>query len=208
MIKPILTTEEMRQAEQAAVVRGISLLQLMENAGQGAAKALLSLYPQAKHGLMICGKGNNGGDALVMSRILANTNIQTDILFVMGEKLSELSQINRNRLPENTQIYFSGNLNYADYDFMVDAVFGTGFSGCLPNNINNIFHIINMLNVKRFALDIPSGINCDTGNVAENSFIAHHTFAFGAYKPAHIMDKTQVYCGKIQLIDIGISSEK
>lgn len=205
-MKPILTTEKMRQAEQAAVLRGVSLLQLMENAGVGAANALLQICPQAKHGLMICGKGNNGGDALVMSRILADFGVKSDILLVMGDNLSELSQINRNRLPENTPIYFSSSLNLHQYDFVVDAVFGTSFSGSLPNHIENIFSIINKLNTKRFTLDIPSGVNCDTADVAENSFIAHHTFAFGAYKPAHFIDKAQPYCGAVQLIDIGIQA--
>ena len=201
---PILTTEEMRQAEQNAVLRGTSLLQLMENAGQGAANALLQAYPQAKHGLMICGKGNNGGDALVMARILDKHNVKSDILFIMGEKLSELSQTNRDRLPENTPIYLSGNIDFTQYDFIVDAVFGTGFSGSLPEHISLLFKQINELPTKHFALDIPTGINCDTGDIAPNTFQAQHTFAFGAYKPAHIMNKTQSHCGTVQVIDIGI----
>lgn len=204
----ILSTQEMRQAEQDAVLRGVSLLQLMENAGVGAAKALLAVHPQAAHGLMICGKGNNGGDALVMARVLAQSGVQSDILFVMGENVSALSQINRDRLPENTQIYqdclLSDSTNWCQYDFVVDAVFGTGFSGSLPLPIAQIFQKINELPIKRCALDIASGIDCDTGEVAENTFVAHHTFAFGALKPAHIMDKTQAYCGQVTLIDIGI----
>lgn len=203
-MQTVLTTEEMRQAEQAAVARGTSLLQLMENAGQGAAHALLKIHPQAKHGLMICGKGNNGGDALVMARILNKHNVKSDILFVMGEKLSELSQTNKNRLPENTPIYVSGNLDFTAYDFIVDAVFGTGFSGVLPEHISLLFKQINELHTKRFALDIPTGINCDTGDIAPNTFQAQHTFAFGAFKPAHLMDKTQNHCGVVQVIEIGI----
>ena len=200
----ILNTQEMRQAEQDAVARGTSLLQLMENAGIGAANALLSVYPNARHGLMICGKGNNGGDALVMARILAKKGVKSDILLLMGEKLSSLSQINKDRLPENTPIYLSGSLNFNQYDFVVDAVFGTGFSGNLPTQVSEIFQQVNVLPTQRFALDITSGIDCDTGEIAQNSFIAHHTFAFGAFKPAHMMDKTQAYIGKVQLINIGI----
>ena len=200
----ILNTQEMRQAEQDAVDRGTSLLQLMENAGRGAANTLLSVYPNARHGLMICGKGNNGGDALVMARILAKTGVKSDILLLMGEKLSSLSQINKDRLPENTPIYLSGSLNFNQYDFVVDAVFGTGFSGNLPTQVSEIFQQVNVLPTQRFALDITSGIDCDTGEIAQNSFIAHHTFAFGAFKPAHMMDKTQAYIGKVQLINIGI----
>lgn len=203
-MQTVLTTEEMRQAEQAAVARGTSLLQLMENAGQGAAHALLKIHPQAKHGLMICGKGNNGGDALVMARILNKHNVKSDILFVMGEKLSELSQTNKHRLPENTPIYVSGSLDFTAYDFIVDAVFGTGFSGSLPEHISQLFKQINELPAKRFALDIPTGINCDTGDIAPNTFYAQHTFAFGAFKPAHLMDKTQSHCGAVQVIEIGI----
>lgn len=201
----ILSTDKMRQAEQNAVTRGISLLQLMENAGSGATTALLENHANAQRGLMICGKGNNGGDALVMVRLLAKHGIQADVLFVLGGKLSDLAQINRNKLPENTLIHYSGSpLDYAKYDFFVDAVFGTGFSGSLPENIAAIFSTVNQQSAKRFALDIPSGIDCDTGLVADNTFQAHTTFAFGALKPAHTMTNAQKYCGNIQVIDIGI----
>ena len=204
---PVITPGDMRRMEEEAFSLGIGSLALMERAAAAVTDALeraLDGSCQGKRVLFLCGKGNNGGDALVMARILDKHGVKSDILFIMGEKLSELSQTNRDRLPENTPIYLSGNIDFTQYDFIVDAVFGTGFSGSLPEHISLLFKQINELPTKRFALDIPTGINCDTGDIAPNTFQAQHTFAFGAYKPAHIMNKTQSHCGTVQVIDIGI----
>jgi len=93
----IYTAAEMREHEQMAVDKGTTFEQLMENAGQAAAADLLRRFPKAGCALIVCGKGNNGGDGLVIARVLSERDWQVDVVFVLGDKLSPLAQLNRER---------------------------------------------------------------------------------------------------------------
>ena len=94
----VYTAAQMREREQAAVDKGTSFDQLMENAGSSAALDLMQRHPQAGRALIVCGKGNNGGDGLVMARYMQAQGWHIDILFSLGENLSPLAQTNRERL--------------------------------------------------------------------------------------------------------------
>ena len=94
----IYTAAEMREHEQMAVDKGTTFEQLMENAGQAAATDLLRRFPKAGRALIVCGKGNNGGDGLVIARVLSGHDWQVDVAFVLGDKLSSLAQLNQERL--------------------------------------------------------------------------------------------------------------
>ena len=94
----VYTAAQMREREQAAVDKGTSFDQLMENAGSSAAQDLMQRHPQAGRALIVCGKGNNGGDGLVMARYMQAQGWHIDILFSLGENLSPLAQTNRERL--------------------------------------------------------------------------------------------------------------
>ena len=87
----IYTAAEMREHEQMAVDKGTTFEQLMENAGQAAAADLLRRFPKAGSALIVCGKGNNGGDGLVIARVLSEQDWQVDVVFVLGDKLSPLA---------------------------------------------------------------------------------------------------------------------
>ena len=102
----IYTSQQMRQREQAAVDKGATFEGLMENAGQAAAADLLRRLPEAGRALVVCGKGNNGGDGLVIARVLQAAGWCADIVFVAGSGLSELAELNRRRLQGLANIEF------------------------------------------------------------------------------------------------------
>ena len=102
----IYTAAEMREHEQMAVDKGTTFEQLMENAGQAAAADLLRRFPKAGRALIVCGKGNNGGDGLVIARVLSGHDWQVDVAFVLGDKLSSLAQLNRERLNHSDGVSF------------------------------------------------------------------------------------------------------
>lgn len=206
-----LTCAQMRLAEEDAVSRGISLLTLMENAGKGTAE-ILCQHHNPQYGLMLCGKGNNGGDALVMARILAEKQIHSDVVFVLGEDLSELAQINREALIPYIEKGLireiaSQNIEWEKYDFIVDGILGTGFSGSLKEDVVNIISLANQTSAFRLALDIPSGMNADTGVFDDYVFYADITTAFGAFKPAHHRQEFMMLCGGVVCVPIGIMGE-
>ena len=205
----IYTAAEMREHEQMAVDKGTTFEQLMENAGRTAAADLLRRRPQAGRVLIVCGKGNNGGDGMVMARIVQAHGWRADILFAAGEKLSELAELNRSRLQGLDGIGLiaaedlAGRLK-TGYDVIIEGIFGTGFGGRLPADIAAICRLLNQSDGLKVALDIPTGLNCDTGEADADTFRADLTYTFAAYKPAHLGGSGKTYCGEIVCLDIGI----
>ena len=205
----IYTAAEMREHEQMAVDKGTTFEQLMENAGQAAAADLLRRFPKAGSALIVCGKGNNGGDGLVIARALSEQDWQVDVVFVLGEKLSPLAQLNRERLNHSDGVSFirpdelEGRLK-TGYDVIIEGIFGTGFGGRLPAGIAAICRLLNQSDGLKVALDIPTGLNCDTGEADADTFRADLTYTFAAYKPAHLGGSGKTYCGEIVCLDIGI----
>ncbi|MDO4640092.1 MAG: NAD(P)H-hydrate epimerase [Neisseria sp.] len=202
----VYTAEEMRRHEQMAVDKGTSFAQLMENAGSAAASDILRRFPQHGSTLIVCGKGNNGGDGLVIARILQAAGWQIDIVFLLGLKLSELAEANRQKLLKLPGISFL-NLNAClnkSYTLIIDGIFGTGFSGTLPTEIAAACRTLNNMSGSKIALDIPTGLNGDTGAADNNTFRADITYTFAAYKPAHTQVGSKTYCGEIICLDIGI----
>lgn len=207
----VYSARQMREAEQRAVEKGTSFEQLMENAGQAAAADVLQRCGRAKKVLIVCGKGNNGGDGLVMARVLQQHGWQADIALVCGHALSDLAELNRGRLHDLPNITFldeadlSGRLKTPNaYDAVIDGIFGTGFEGRLPQNVAAICQALNASDGLKIALDMPTGLNGDTARCDEHTFIADITYAFGAYKPAHLNETTQAFCGEVVCLDIGI----
>lgn len=203
----IYTSAQMREREQAAVDAGTSFEQLMENAGTAAASDILQRFPLPGRCLVVCGKGNNGGDGLVIARCLHEQGWQVDIVFLLGEQLSELAELNRQRLPQSERLQIMALQQVSQqksYDLLLDGVFGTGFSGALPDKVGQCMKVLNQMSGTRIALDMPTGLNCDTGQADENTFMADITYTFAAYKPAHLQAQAQTYCGQIVCLDIGI----
>ncbi|OAM39724.1 MULTISPECIES: NAD(P)H-hydrate epimerase [Eikenella] len=205
----IYTAAQMREREQAAVEAGTSFLQLMENAGQAAAADLLRRLPEPGRALLVCGKGNNGGDALVIARVLQQHGWQADIVLLLGAILSDLAETNRQRLQGLDGIRFlpaealPAELEQG-YSLIIDGIFGTGFSGSLPPEAAECCRQINRAVGYKVALDIPTGLNGDTGEAADDTFRANLTYAFAALKPAHAGPTAQQWCGEIVCLDIGI----
>ena len=205
----VYTAAQMREREQAAVDKGTSFDQLMENAGSSAAQDLMQRYPQAGRALIVCGKGNNGGDGLVMARYMQAQGWHIDILFSLGENLSPLAQTNRERLNGLPHIEFITKQELEcrlkkGYDIIIEGIFGTGFSGALPTEIAALCSQLNHSNGLKVALDIPTGLNCDTAEADPDTFRADLTYTFAAYKPAHLSESGKTYCQETVCLPIGI----
>ena len=197
---PVYTVAQMRAWEDAAVAAGGSYAALMENAGARAAADLFSRFETAQRLLVLCGKGNNGGDGLVLARHWAEAGWPAAVCLLLGENLSPLSAANLANLPPSVQQLPPERL--PESDVVVDAVFGTGYSGELPAAVAAWMRQINRQSGCKVALDMPSGINSDHGHIAADSFCAHITYAFQALKPAHRLPEVQAYCGDIVCLSI------
>ena len=165
---------------------------LMENAGRGAAEILRSFY---KQGLIIlcCGKGNNGGDGLVMARHLTNWIFEVvPILFSSVDELTPDAKLEWHIIDKmglEPQIWSAASCDdaklaaiFADADWVVDALFGTGLTGPVRAPLDRVIDAINLSGKRILAVDIPSGLDCDTGEPLGATIRAEHTVTFVAQK--------------------------
>lgn len=209
----VLSCEQMRRLELAAVNSGIGYFELMQNAGIAAAKAFVSQF-DIKTGdrvVSICGKGNNGGDGIVAATYLNSIGIRTDIILVDGEikteeaqkamKIASKSNISVWRIWEDTEKAI-GKIETSDY--IIDAIYGIGFKGALRANILPVVELINKSRGKVLAMDLPSGAICDNGQVENDCVRADLTVSFTTLKPVHVLYPSMDYCGKTGVLNVGI----
>ncbi|WRS27623.1 NAD(P)H-hydrate dehydratase [Oscillospiraceae bacterium MB08-C2-2] len=211
----VVTSKQMREIEENAGQYDITFYRLMENAGSAAAAFIRRTIPVEGINCMIfCSKGNNGGDGLVVARRLFENGANVLIVMVdgqpkSGEAASMYSMVELMSLPilSFTEKY-DDIVRYLDNtDVIVDAIFGTGFSGELDTMHRRACDLINEAIAAVFSLDLPTGVSCDAGRVDPGSVQADFTIVFDSLKPAHIQPACQPFFGQIQVVDIGIPEE-
>jgi len=197
----MISTEQMKQLEDNC---GISKLQLMENAGRGIYKVLKEKFPNLKDKkiLIAAYHGNNGGDGFVAARHLCEET-ETDILLTGDEsKFKEEARINYARIENNNkiQLFFQAeDINFDDYDIIIDALLGTGTSGEIKEPIASAIDYINDSTAFKVAVDVPTGINPDTGETANKTINADLIITFHDIKQG-----LEKFKNKTVIVDIGI----
>lgn len=204
----VVTVAEMKQIEKKADVSGLSYRQMMENAGTAAYKVIQEKYPNLEKMVVIAGKGNNGGDGFVVARLAAMDSIQVQVILIEGIPVTEDAAANYEKLKSfPVKITDMDKAwNTTESDVIVDALYGTGFHGELRPAGKMACRYMNVQAGKVVALDIPSGMNADTGKAAEGAVKADITVVFDSYKYAHSENSDDI-CGEIILEDIGIPEE-
>lgn len=211
-MEKIFTSAEMKTIEQMSDRAGITYLRLMENAGSAAYNVLRKQYGITSGKMVVlCGNGNNGGDGFVVARKFFDNGVDCAVVLVSGAPKTPEAVSMYNRVCERdiNVIDFeiepkSAYLAISQCDVVVDAVYGTGFHGKLKSNIKELFTFVNNVGKKTFSLDVPSGMNANDVCVEEVCIQPMGTIVFAAYKPAHKLGETEVLCGELTLVDIGI----
>ena len=201
------TAADMRRIEALAVQQGDSYADLMERAGQAAADRIQRLTPQGAVAV-VCGKGNNGGDGLVIARILAALRPVTVIL-AGGQPATEEARRAFSRLPGAVSV-----LDYAGEPYvchsavrqaavLVDCVYGIGFRGALPAGLRPLTEQMRLSTASKYAVDLPSGVSADTAEAAPGTPAADVTLTMTAEKVGCAAEA----CGRTEVLDIGIPEE-
>jgi NAD(P)H-hydrate epimerase len=206
-----VTSAQMKEIERSADEAGLSYYQMMENAGIGAAEYMAAEFPvSGKKVLIFCGKGNNGGDGFVAARELHEIGASVKLVLVEGEPKTEDAVTNK-RICETMKLPMLGmseedeiTVSAGEADLIVDAIYGTGFHGGLREPVRRITALINRSKAAVYALDIPSGLNGDTGEADPDTVRAECTIAFHRLKPAHTDGRCAGFCGRIVCVSIGI----
>lgn len=205
----VITKDVMKEAEAAAVARGETYLGLMEKAGSAVADIIFkTVSPECKTAVVLCGRGNNGGDGFVIARRLCESGCGTAVI-LLGEPSTPDSKKMFDRLPENVAVLSvdEGASLLCTADIVVDALFGTGLARNIEGDAERLIEAANESPAVRFAVDVPSGAECDTGRVLGVCFKADYTVSFEQYKPCHILPPSNAYCGEVFVADIGIEDD-
>jgi ADP-dependent NAD(P)H-hydrate dehydratase / NAD(P)H-hydrate epimerase len=218
-MKLLTTAEEMRSFDKFAIDRlGIPGAVLMENAGRICADTLAETLgdPAGKQVVVVCGKGNNGGDGFVVARHLLNRGARVDVLLtaptsqLAGDAATNFGILRRlKRMSEGMlrliRIAHGTSLKpYGEADVVVDALFGTGFAGSPKGIADRMIRWINDHPGKVLAVDIASGISATTGEALGSAVQADVTVTMAAPKIGHFVGSGRVASGKVRIADIGI----
>jgi hydroxyethylthiazole kinase-like uncharacterized protein yjeF len=200
-VRPILTAEAMRAAEQRAIDAGAGVESLMERAGAALAEAAYA-YVGKMPALVLCGPGNNGGDGYVAARHLAERGVPVRVASI-SEPTSDAAKWARDRWTGEVET-LTGDI--APAPLMIDALFGTGLKRGLEGALYAEFLRLAGAARARIACDVPSGVESDSGEELGEVPSFDMTVTFGALKPAHRLMPSMHKCGRVVLADIGIEA--
>jgi NAD(P)H-hydrate epimerase len=211
----MLSREEVRALDRRAIEEwGLPGVVLMENAGRGTAELLLALGAQGRV-VVCCGKGNNGGDGFVIARHLDNRGVPVRVLlFARPEDLHGDAAVNYRVLaragvplavhagpavPEGEV-----RQELAAAEWVVDALFGTGLASAVRPPFDRVIALINESRARVLAVDLPSGLDCDTGEPLGPTVRAEHTATMVAWKKGFASPAARPWLGEVHVIDIGV----
>ena len=211
--KKAVSAAEMKEIERIADSRGVSYRQMMENAGTAAFEQMRIKWPEAQKIVIFAGKGNNGGDGFVAARLYEKAGAQVTVILCEGMPVTEDASYNFDRLTDAVKKYSLDGMGenggiaekeIGEADLIVDALYGTGFHGTLRESGRRAAAMINGSDVPVCALDLPSGMNADTGEIAEGAVRADLTVVFHCRKLGHEAAGAEKQCGEIVVVSIGI----
>lgn len=188
---------------------GYSGLQLMTRAGKAAFAKIKTLYPNAKSLLILCGSGNNGGDGYVVAAEAIKAGWSTLVIAAQPPKTADAqtvatqyASLGGQTVDATTRHSFS-----IPADLIIDALLGVGLTSAPRGVYAEFIEFANQHNASVFALDVPSGLNADTGEIYPPCIQAEHTMTFIAQKLGLTFDNVQKMTGEIHLETLGLETE-
>jgi NAD(P)H-hydrate epimerase len=207
-----LSREQVRQVDRRAIeAYGISGLVLMENAGRGCVEKLCQLGVSGPV-VICCGRGNNAGDGFVIARHLDLRGCEVRVLVfcdpsdLRGDAATNFSILAKCDVPMHVvsdAVATSWESAFDGAQWLVDALLGTGSRGQPRPPLDRVIQRLNQQQSIRMAVDLPSGLDCDTGEPAPITFRADHTCTFVAAKTGFSFPQALEYLGQVHVLDIG-----
>ncbi len=207
----VLFNDSVREIENRAIKEGFSGLRMMENAGAAACGVITEKFElREKSVVIVAGNGNNGGDGFVVARKLYEAGVSVCVVLASGMPKTESAKETLSKLSAYPVRVYGANdpevaVKIHSADYLIDAIFGIGFHGMVDDGVSALIEKFNRSKALKISLDLPSGCECDTGNVSNACINADITITFIAVKPCHVLYPASDYCGKLVKVSIGIS---
>lgn len=206
----LVTAEEMRRFDNYTIKEiGIPAMVLMERAALAACE-LIENY-SAEHSkapgtvLVMAGTGNNGGDGLALARLLSEKKYEVEIWCVGDEGKASEQWRQQKKILTHYPVCFSAKPQKSEYTILIDALFGVGLSREITGAYGEAVKLFNSLEGRKLALDLPSGIDSDTGRIWGRAVRADETVTFGFCKRGLVLYPGCELAGRVTVADIGIS---
>lgn len=213
----LVTASEMQEMDRQTIESfGIPGRVLMENAGRAATHILMEHFAnlQTKRIGVVAGRGNNGGDGFVIARYLKQKGVHVHVFLlteakrIQGDAAANFKLLKPLAIPvteiPDENLFLKNKPKMTDLDVVVDAILGTGLKSDVKGYFKTVIDFINNLKKPVFAVDIPSGLNSDTGQPCGTCIRAKVTATFGFAKIGHIIYPGADFTGKLEIVEIGI----
>lgn len=203
----LFTAEQTRELDRLAIATGTPGAELMQRAGQAAFDALCERWPEARRIAVLCGGGNNGGDGYVVAALAHRAGLQPEIFYtrapdtLSGDALTMAQRCQGLAIPQQP---LHEDALPVEADVLVDGLLGTGLSGALRDDMSALLAGLDALPVPRLALDIPSGLNADTGMPLGAVLRADLTCTFIGMKRGLLTGQGPVFAGELLFFDLQV----
>ncbi|MBU4601958.1 NAD(P)H-hydrate epimerase, partial [bacterium] len=214
----VVTSQQMREIDRKAIEENkISGLALMENAGLRIFQSLKDIYSdlRLKKIIIFAGSGNNGGDGFVVARHLYDYGVKVKVFLLApfhkikdeaGENLNIIDKMGVEVIEVETVKLEEIQKAIQNSDLIIDAILGTGLQGRVTDLKAEIINLINVANKEVVAIDVPSGLNADSGKIEGPCIKATHTITLALPKIGLLLFPGASFAGKVKVEDIGIPS--
>ncbi|WP_141433534.1 NAD(P)H-hydrate dehydratase [Bacillus sp. 03113] len=199
----IYTSDQIKKIDQEAEQSGMSPFSLMENAGSGLYRKIITNLSEDDRILILAGKGNNGGDGIVLSRYLKNQGYVVDLVFPMG--MPKTNAAKSHLYYYQACGYLINEFNQSEkYDVVIDAILGVGAALPLMDNLSTITKWVNEQKAKIISIDIPTGVSSNSGEVDAYAIKSDITYCLHGYKPSAFLFPSSDYYGVMDVVEIGL----
>ena len=201
----LYTVAQVRAFDRAAIdTHGIAGYELMQRAATAAFAHLRARWPQARRIVVLCGSGNNGGDGYVLARLALEVGLDVSVIAAESVRAGGDAARAHSGWVDAGGCTIEGGTTLPDADVYVDALFGTGLTRAPQGAALDLIDQLNRTKRPALALDVPSGVDADTGNVPGSAVDAAATITFVARKRGLFTGAARDYCGEVVLDDLAI----
>jgi hydroxyethylthiazole kinase-like uncharacterized protein yjeF len=203
MSNELLSPAEMGEADRLAIAAGpLTGIDLMRNAGAAVVSVVLARYPAARRVHVLCGPGNNGGDGYIVARLLHDSGADVSVWASASPRAGSDAALAALECPVKSRPLSEFAVEAGS--IAVDALYGAGLSKPLSGDAARAVDVVTEHNLPVVAVDLPSGLSGESGNILGRAFQAGITVTFARKKPGHLLLPGRERCGEIVLADIGI----